>query len=142
VALGAQGGVNYRAEDLAAAAHRFTDGRGVDVVFENSGDPSLWPGAFNSLRYGGRLATFGSHGGAGVTLDVRRLYSQRLSLLGGATVEPAHLQEALAGALAGRYYAVIGAVLPLDEVRHAHEMVAAGEVIGKVILDPNGMAQQ
>jgi NADPH:quinone reductase-like Zn-dependent oxidoreductase len=142
IANGAHGGVNYRAEDLAQAARRFTDGRGVDVVFDNIGDPTLWPGAFNSLRYGGRLATFGSHGGAGVTLDVRRLYSQRLSLLGGATVEPEHLREAVQGALAGRYRALIGAVLPLSEVRRGHEMVAAGEVIGKVILDPNGLTEQ
>jgi NADPH:quinone reductase-like Zn-dependent oxidoreductase len=142
VALGADAGVNYRRQDLAAAARAFTDGRGVDVVFENIGDPSLWPGAFNSLRYGGRLATFGAHGGDGVHLDVRRLYGLRLSVLGGATVEREHLNQALEGAAAGRYRATIGAVLPLEQARRAHEIVQASQVIGKVVLDPNGLARQ
>jgi NADPH:quinone reductase-like Zn-dependent oxidoreductase len=142
VALGADAGVNYRRDDLAAAARGFTDGRGVDVVFENIGDPTLWPGAFNSLRHGGRLATFGAHGGGGVMLDVRRLYGMRLSVLGGAVVERTHVTQALECAAARQYRAMIGAVLPLEEASRAHEQVSEGQVIGKVVLDPNGLARQ
>src|SRR6185436_2698201 len=122
IALGANAGVNYRTHDLAQAARDFTDGRGVDVVFENIGDASLWPGGFNSLRLGGRLATFGSHAGKGVTLDVRRLYTLRLSVLGGADFTPEQIQQSIDGALAGCYRAVISAVLPLEQAAHAHEL--------------------
>ena len=37
--LGADHGVNYRTQDLAAECQRLTDGRGVDVVFETSAIP-------------------------------------------------------------------------------------------------------
>ena len=38
--LGADYGVNYRQDDLEAEVMRITEGRGVDVVFENIGDPA------------------------------------------------------------------------------------------------------
>lgn len=78
LSLGAHFGINYRRDDLAKEVMRLTQGRGVDVVFENIGDPTLWPGVFNGLARGGRLVTAGAHGGGLVTLDVRRLYQHRL----------------------------------------------------------------
>ncbi len=41
VSLGADFGVNYRRDDLQREIARITAGRGVDVVFENIGDPAL-----------------------------------------------------------------------------------------------------
>jgi NADPH2:quinone reductase len=94
--LGADHAVNYRTVDLEQAVLDLTDGRGVDAVFENIGDPSLWPGAFNSLATGGRLVTVGAHGGGTVPLDVRRLYSRRLQVVSGLGVEaPEDRQRAL-----------------------------------------------
>ena len=37
--LGADAGMNYRAKDLTIEAMRITEGKGVNVVFENIGDP-------------------------------------------------------------------------------------------------------
>jgi NADPH:quinone reductase-like Zn-dependent oxidoreductase len=39
--LGADAGVNYRSQDLAAEVRRITGGAGVNVVLENIGDPEL-----------------------------------------------------------------------------------------------------
>jgi NADPH2:quinone reductase len=128
--------VNYRAQDLAAECLRLTDGRGVDVVFENIGDPTLWPGAFNSLAHRGRLITIGAHGGGLVPLDVRRLYLELITVIGGAHGEPQDVEHALSEAAAGRIRAPIGAVLPLEQARQAHEMVEADQVTGKVVLVP------
>ncbi len=140
--LGAHAGVNYRRQDLAQEARRFTDGQGVDLVFENIGDPTLFPGALESLAYGGRMATIGAHGGGVVPLDARRLYGLRLSILGGAGALPAHARQALEGAAAGVYRAAIGAIMPLDQTSHAHAALEAGQIVGKVILDPNGVARE
>jgi D-arabinose 1-dehydrogenase-like Zn-dependent alcohol dehydrogenase len=63
-------------------------------------------------------------------------------VLGGAAVEPKHLNQALECAAAGLYRATIGAILPLEEAPRAHELVSASQVIGKVVLDPNGLARQ
>ena len=41
--LGADAGVNYRTQDLTIEAMRITEGKGVNVVFENIGDPELFP---------------------------------------------------------------------------------------------------
>jgi NADPH:quinone reductase-like Zn-dependent oxidoreductase len=134
--LGADHAVNYRAQDLAAECLRLTDGRGVDVVFENIGDPTLWPGAFDSLAHRGRLITIGAHGGGLVPLDVRRLYLELITVIGGAHGEPQDVDRTLAEAAAGRIQVPIGAVLPLEQARQAHEMVEADQVTGKVVLVP------
>jgi NADPH:quinone reductase-like Zn-dependent oxidoreductase len=81
--LGADFGVNYRSQDLHEQVMRITDGRGVDVVFENVGDPVLWPRAFDSLAVHGRLVTAGAHGGGVVTWNLRRRYQRALHLIGG-----------------------------------------------------------
>lgn len=134
--LGARWGVNYRRQDLAQAVMEITDGQGVDVVFENIGDPTLWPGAFYSLGGGGRLVTAGAHGGGTVPLDVRRLYQRRLKILGGAGATAADVDRALDAAKKGQIQAVIDRVLPLSAAAEAHRMVEENTVIGKIVLDP------
>ncbi|HRK65747.1 MAG TPA: zinc-binding dehydrogenase, partial [Terricaulis sp.] len=72
--LGTDYGVDYRAQDLTEEVLRITEGRGVEVVFENIADPVLFPKAFMSIARHGRLVTAGSHGGGDVNLNVKRLY--------------------------------------------------------------------
>lgn len=136
-ALGADFGVNYRTQDLEQEVMRITEDRGVDVVFENIADPTLWPGAFNSLGYEGRLVTVGAHGGGLVTLDVRRLYSRRLQIASGLGLERREdAEQALAMASAGKLRLLIDRIMPLREAAAAHRLVEANQVLGKVILDP------
>ncbi len=139
--LGADFGVNYRAADLADEVLKLTNGRGVDVVFENISDPVLWPRAFESLAYEGKLVTIGSHGGGTVQLNARRLYGRHLSVLGGVTVEPEDVQRALDEGCAGHLKAVIGATLPLEQACQAHHLVAESRVVGKVVLVPEHPAE-
>ena len=77
--LGADAGVNYRAQDLTIEAMRITEGKGVNVVFENIGDPDLFPKAFAAMARRGRLVTAGGHGGGIVPLDVNRLYQNHIT---------------------------------------------------------------
>jgi NADPH2:quinone reductase len=136
LANGAHHGVNYRSEDLTAAVERITEGRGVDVVFENISDPDLWPKAFATLRHGGRLVTAGAHGGGTVPLDVRRLYGRRLRVIGGAGASRADVTSAVEAAGRGELRAVIDRVMPLSAAAEAHGLFAAGGLLGKVVLDP------
>jgi NADPH:quinone reductase-like Zn-dependent oxidoreductase len=136
-ANGADYGVNYRANDLAAEVKRITDGRGVDVVAENIGDPVLWKGAFFSLARDGRLVTGGDHGGGIVEIDVGRLYSYRLRIIGGTSGGPEWGERARQAAEAGQLRAIIGKVLPLSEAAEAHRIAETEAVIGKVMLTPN-----
>jgi NADPH:quinone reductase len=137
VDLGAEAGINYRAQDLAAEARRITGGRGVDVVFENIADPELFPRAFASLARHGRLITAGAHGGGTVPLDVKSLYLNGLSVLGSTgQVTPDDLTLTLQAAAEGRHRVLVDRVLPLAEAPEAHRIVAARSGIGKVVLEP------
>ena len=135
--LGADFGVNYRRQDLAHEVNRITGGRGADVVFENIGDPALWRGAFNSLAPGGRLVTVGAHGGGHITLDVRRLYQQRLRVISGLGADRREdLESSFELARAGVFRVLVDRVLPLRDAAAAHRLVGTNEPTGKVILDP------
>lgn len=139
IELGADYGVNYRSQDLAAEVRRLTEGRGVDVVFENVGDAELFPKALASLARSGRLVTAGGHAGGVVPLDVNRLYLNHLTIV-GATGSDAHLESdmetSLKAAAAGRYRALIDRVMPLAQAAEAHRVVAGRIGLGKVILAP------
>jgi NADPH2:quinone reductase len=137
LSLGAHAGVNYRRQDLEGEVMRLTEGRGVDVVFENIGDPTLWPGAFNCLARGGRLVTAGAHGGGSVTLDVRRLYQRRLCVMSGLGAERREdLERALRLGASGEVHVLIDQVMPLREAAAAHRLVATNLSVGKIVLDP------
>jgi len=133
---GAEVGINYRAQDLAGEVHRLTDGHGADVVFENIADPTLWPGAFNSLAFRGRLVTAGAHGGGRVELDVSRLYRHRLRIIGGPGNSHADVRRALDAIAAGQLTVAIDRVLPLQQAAEAHRLVETQPLLGKIVLTP------
>lgn len=134
---GADFGVNYRSQNLADEAMKITDGDGVDIVCENISDPTLWPGAFDSLAMGGRMVTAGAHGGGTVTLDAKRLYLRRISILGAAGTNPPDVEKALSAASQGKIRAIINRTMALGEVAEAHRIVENNQIAGKIILEPN-----
>jgi D-arabinose 1-dehydrogenase-like Zn-dependent alcohol dehydrogenase len=136
ISYGADFGVNYRTQDLAKEVMKLTDNDGVDIVCENIADPTLWPGAFNSLAIGGRLVTAGAHGGGIVDLDVKRLYLRRQSILGAAGTNPPDVEKALDAARAGKIRAMNFQIMPLSAAAEAHRMVEKNQIAGKIILDP------
>jgi D-arabinose 1-dehydrogenase-like Zn-dependent alcohol dehydrogenase len=132
--VGADHGIDYRAADLTAEVMRLTGGRGVDVVFENISDPTTWPAAFASLAHGGRLVTAGAHGGGTVPVDMRTLYLKRLRIIGAAGAARHDMERALA--VAGEVEAAIADIVPLEGLGEAYRRLAAGEVAGKLVVDP------
>ena len=133
---GAEFTVNYRRQELEQEVLRITDGHGVDVLFENIADPSLWPGAFNSLAFAGRLVTAGAHGGGTVPLDVKRLYLRRIRIIGQPGASRSDVELALSLATRGSIRAIIDRIMPLGAVKEAHGLLEQGQIIGKIILDP------
>ncbi len=137
VALGADAGINYRAQNLTEEAMRITGKRGVAVVFENVGAPDLFPGAFAALARGGRLVTAGGHGGGTVPLDVKQLYLNQNTIIGSfGRIMAADVELALSAAAVGRYRVLIDRILPLADAANAHRLVDERSGLGKVILQP------
>ncbi len=138
--LGADAGVNYRSQDLTIEAVRITEGKGVNVVFENIGDPALFPKAFAAMARKSRLVTAGGHGGGTVPLDVNRLYLNHITIMGrtGETEEAPALSLKMAAE--GKFKALIDRILPLSQAPLAHELVESRGITGKVILDPTRLS--
>ena len=134
--LGADAGVNYRSQDLTIEAMRITEGKGVNVVFENIGDPELFPKALASMARRGRLVTAGGHAGGIVPLDVNRLYQNHLTIIGATGETPEDVAMSLQAAAEGKFKGLIDRIMPLSKAIEAHEWVETRRGIGKVILDP------
>ncbi len=135
--VGADVGVDYRAQDLTEEVMRATGGHGADVVFENIGDPVLFPRAFAALARNGRLITAGAHGGGTVPLDIKKLYLNAITVIGSfGRIIRDDVDLALRAAADGRYRALIDRVLPLAHAAEAHRRVAERSGIGKVVLQP------
>lgn len=140
LSLGADHGINHRQQRLVDEVMNLTAGKGVPLVFENVGEPELWQQAVACLSPGGRLVTVGTHGGRGnVTLDLRLLYRNRLTIRSGLEEQlstQAERARALELTAQGRYRMLIDRILPLSQAAEAHRLVEANGVTGKVIIDP------
>ena len=82
----------------------------------------------------GRLVTAGGHGGGNVPLDVKYLYLNVITIFGNPIDTPDNFRLALKVAAEGKLKVLIDKVLPLEEVRRAHEIVEGRSGIGKVVL--------
>jgi D-arabinose 1-dehydrogenase-like Zn-dependent alcohol dehydrogenase len=71
-----------------------------------------------------------------VTLDVKRLYRRKLSVIGGAGSNPRDIAATIELAATGKLRAAIDRILPLAEVAEAHRLVNERVVTGKVVLVP------
>ncbi len=134
----------YVREDFAAAARAFTDGRGVDVVYDGVGR-ATWEGSLASLRPRGLLASFGNASGP-VPPVAPLVLSQRGSLfltrptLAHYVATPAELRARAADLFAwladGSLRVRIGATFPLAGTADAHRALEARATTGKVLLLP------
>ena len=134
--LGADAVVNSERDDVVAAARELTDGRGVDLVFDHVG-PALFEASIQSLRPRGRLVFCGSTTGAQATLNLPYAYHFGIRLLGADSYTYAEFERMLDFYWAGGFEPVVGQELALAEVARAHELMAAGAVLGKIVLRPS-----
>jgi NADPH:quinone reductase-like Zn-dependent oxidoreductase len=134
--LGADHGINYATAHLHAEVMRVTGGNGIDVLYDNIGNPVVLSQAFRCLRLGGRMVTAGAHAGPLVPLDLAHLYRNDITVRGTHGSNPADRAKCFAAAAAGQINARIARVLPLSQAAEAHRLVESGEELGKIVLDP------
>lgn len=133
--LGATEVIDYRSQDFVEEVRRLTQKRGVDVILDHVGGEVLEK-SLRCLARAGRLVTCGATAGAEVRVDLRVLFFKSLSLLGSTMGGRAELYEVLRHVEAGRLRPVVDRVLPLDEIRSAHELLETRAVFGKVVVVP------
>jgi NADPH:quinone reductase-like Zn-dependent oxidoreductase len=132
-ALGADVVIHDVGKDLAKQVLAATDGRGVDVVFENVG-AAVWASAMKSLVRGGRLVTCGATTGDQPPADIRRIFIRQLKILGSTLGDFDEFRDLLQFVARTGLKPVIDSEYPLDEVHAALDRLESGRQFGKVAL--------
>jgi NADPH2:quinone reductase len=143
--LGADHVIDRKTEKVAARVRDITGGRGVDIIIDPVGGPSI-PGNLELLGPCGMLVVYGGLGGK-AQLDLQ-------TTIRTSKNSPAYRQFSIhtwdhlpderragmralidmlaAGKLKPRIYTKV----PLAQAARAHEMLESGEVLGKLLLTP------
>lgn len=143
--LGADVTINYRDEDFVAALLDATGGAGADVILDIMA-ASYLARNLAALATGGRLVIIGRQGGSRAEIDLGVLQGKQASVHATTLrARPANEKAAVVAAVrdhvwplidAGKVAAVIDRELPMSQAAQAHQAMAAGRHIGKILLWP------
>ncbi len=132
-ALGADVVLDRNAEDLVAAV-REVSGGGVDVFADVVGGESFAQ-LFEAIRRGGHYTTAGAIAGPIVSLDLRTLYLNDITMH-GCTVLPSAVFANLVGYIErGEIQPVVAATYPLAQLRNAQADFMGKRHVGAFVID-------
>jgi NADPH:quinone reductase-like Zn-dependent oxidoreductase len=131
--LGADATVNHATGDVRAAVQEATGGHGIDVVVENVGE-ATWGTSLQVAAPGGRITVCGATSGPNPPAALHRIWWKQLSILGSTMGTREDFAGAYELVASGHALPVVDSVLPLEEIRAAHERLEAGEQLGKIVL--------
>jgi len=141
-AFGMDHGINYRSKDLVEEVKRLTNNRGVDLVVDPVGGPTLQKSIL-SLGYRGRVSFVGNAGREPTPVDVNSMMGGNQSLSGvflGAEIytDRVHdmIQRHIDDAAAGNIQVVLDREFALKDAAAAHEYIESRQAVGRVILIP------
>ncbi len=124
--------------DWGKAVYKATGKRGVDVVVDNVGAPTMML-SIRAARPGGRVLTVGNTAGPKFEIDNRQLFFRHVSLIGSTMGPYADFVAVMRLVFAGQLQAVIGATYALEDADQAHRALEGGDVFGKIVLNiPQG----
>jgi NADPH2:quinone reductase len=144
--LGAAHVIDRTGEDVAARVKAVTGGRGVDVIIDPVGGPSI-AGNLGLLAPMGELVIYGGLGGRahGDVLAEMRKHGAICPAIRTFSIHAwdhrpeerrAGMRALIDMLAAGQLHPRIHARLPLAEAARAHRMIEGGEVLGKLLLVP------
>ena len=140
---GAHEVIDYRTEDLKERIKTLTDGRGVDVFFDNVGG-DLFTTMTRLMNWGGRMLPIGFTGGEIPSVPMNLPLLKNYSIVGafwGAWTQRCPGQNAAAETAlmqwvaAGQLRPLVGTRLPLRDFAEAAAMVTQRRVQGRVVLE-------
>ena len=141
---GADAVIDYTKKDFATEARRFTDGHGVNVVYDSVGK-ATFEKSLDALAPRGRMVIYGQSSGAVPPFDTAILNAKgSLSLsrpsLTHHTTDRAEILARAGDVLrwieAGKLSVRVGRALPLSEAAEAHRLLASRNTTGKILLIP------
>ena len=143
--LGADHVIDRKNEEVAARVAEITGGRGVDAIIDPVAGPTI-PANLALLAPCGVLVIYGGLGGkAPLDLEQTLRAKGRSPAIRHFTIHTwdhlveerrAGMRAVVAMLAAGKLHPRIHAMLPLAEAARAHELLASGAVLGKLLLRP------
>ena len=140
--LGLDHGINYAREDVVKEVMRLTDKKGVDVVVDSVGGPTL-QGSINALAYRGRVSMVGAAGREPMVVDVGTMMGGNRQLRGvflGAEImtDRVHdnIQRLIDEAARGELEVLVDKVFQLSDAAGAHAYIESRAAVGRVVLVP------
>ena len=140
-AAGADEVILYREQDLVAEVKRFTDGKGVDVVYDGVGEATFMQ-SLDSLKPRGMMALFGQSSGAVKSFDPLLLNTKGSLFLTRPTLanyaSPDEIRwrssDVLGWILSKKLQLLIERVYPLADAAQAHRDLEGRKTMGKLVL--------
>jgi putative PIG3 family NAD(P)H quinone oxidoreductase len=142
---GADVAINYRTEDFVKIGKEFTNGRGVDAIFDMVGGDYI-PRELDLLAREGRLCFVALMGGTKVTADFGVIQRKHLTITGSTLRSRTVAQKAaIVAALKekvwplwaqGKLRVATYKKFPLAQAADAHRLMESSTHIGKILLVP------
>jgi NADPH2:quinone reductase len=142
--FGLHHGINYAVKNVAAEVMALTNNRGVDLVVDSVGGPTL-EGSIASLAYRGRVSWVGNAGRDAHPPAINGLMGKNASINGvflGAEMamnpQRTHpmISELMQRVASGGLTVQIDKSFPLSDAAGAHEYIESRKAFGRVILIP------
>jgi NADPH:quinone reductase len=142
---GADMAINYRTEDFVKVGKEFTNGRGVDAIFDMVGGDYI-PRELDLLAHEGRLCFVALMRGTRVEADFGLIQRKHLTVTGSTLRSRTLAQKAaIVAALRekvwplwaqGKLRTCTYKTFPLVEAAEAHRLMESSQHIGKILLVP------
>ncbi|HEY8490213.1 MAG TPA: crotonyl-CoA carboxylase/reductase [Dehalococcoidia bacterium] len=111
----------------------FTGGQDPDIVFEHVGASTFPTSVFVCKRFG-KVIICGATSGYELEFDVRYLWMRQKQIIGSHFANAFQADEANNLIVKGLVKPVVADVLPFEETAKAHELMAANEHRGKMVI--------
>jgi len=138
--MGAYVTLNPKEDDVVDELRRRTDGNGVDVVLEMSGNPSAIQTGLQALRMGGRFTSFGIPSES-VPIDFSELIFKGIRMLGVSgrrMFETWYQTAALLKTERLNLAPLVTHRMPMSDFDDAMNIMRSG-MSGKIVLTPDGV---
>jgi NADPH2:quinone reductase len=140
---GAEAVINYATQDFAEEVGKLTGGKGVDVILDAVGKPTLEKG-LRCLAPFGHLILYSRAGGVPEPLNLMTLFQKSLKVSGfvlyTVSAMPEKHREGIEKSFQlmreGKLKVLIGKTFPLAEAAAAHRHMESRQSTGKLVLIP------
>ena len=133
--LGADISLNHYEDDISGAVKDFTNGGGVDVVFEHSG-ADTWDITMKILGKHGRVVTCGATTGPKVSIDLRYIFFKQQSILGSTMGNVQALDAVIELIATAKIKPIVDEIFSMKKIADAHTHLENSNQFGKVVLIP------